>query len=257
MTTDPDRARSAVRAARSAAAVSLAEAASAVGCSPSSLRRALRTRQPRGRCAAAAVAMFESASPEARAKAAAHPAAPPTVRRLAGVDDEPTVGCGGRGAASWRSHRHDATTADGPRTRRQEAVPAAAEAELPVWRYAEHYRCAAMLARLSTCHASAVRTRVLGSETCPVWVLAMAASYTDSVSPRTVAANPACPPRALASLAVHPDASTRDAVTRNPACPSTLLDQLCGDLDDWVAQTAVQKLHTTMPTRPPQPGTDR
>ena len=201
--------RAAVRAARTAAAMSLSDIADAAGVTIDDAVRHLGELRRRGRCAE--LVFDKVASPrdpftwvddrKTLRMMYAHPASPRGVLRVLSADR-----LGGLDAETPAS-----TTARwaGPVT--LEHLPAAAPR-------------AAMIAAAKS-WAEPVRRRAVAAADCPPLVLARIADADNSTNMVVcdVAANPGCPPATLAALCCHDQTSVRTRVVIHPRSPVVAL----------------------------------
>ena len=201
--------RAAVRAARTAAAMSLSDIADAAGVTIDDAVRQLGGLRRRGRCAE--LVYDKVASPrdpfhwvdDRRALRVlyAHPASPRGVLRVLSAD------ClGGLDAETPAS-----TTARWASPVTLEHLPSAAPR-------------AAMIAAAKS-WTEPVRRRVIAAADCPPLVLARIADADNCTNMvvRDVAANPGCPPATLAALCCHDQTSVRTRVVIHPRSPVVAL----------------------------------
>ena len=250
--------RAAIRAARSAAALSLDMTAAAAGISPDAAARQLRALKGRGVCAhTAATAAASLRAVWYRRVVLGHWACPPPARRAAGVDSSVSV----QAAAA-----HPATAASRARAMARRALthsemletlndldypPAALRAFVPndpglgrvdplrfeAAEAAVSHPAAPVDLLSRAAHYSGLRYDAAQHPRCPPLVLRVLAQRSTRSTRRPAAANPACPPEVLAELATDPDLRTRAAAIANPSLPAVALAAVCdpaADIDDAV-----------------------
>ena len=251
--------RAAIRAARSAAALSLDMTAAAAGIPPDVAARQLRALKGRGVCAhTAATAAASLRAVWYRRVVLGHWACPPPARRAAGGDRAT--------AATQAAAAHPATAASRARAMASRALthsemletmndPACSPAVLRVFAandpgvgLVDRQRFEAAQAAVShsaapvdllsrAAHSSGLRYAAAQHPRCPPRVLRVLAQRSALSTRRPAAANTACPPEVLAELATDPDLRTRASAIANPSLPAVALAAVCdpaADIDDAV-----------------------
>ena len=242
----------AIRAARSAPAMSLTAAAAAAGITEHRLRSSLETLQRHGRCDRLASAAADDTETVKRVTAARSRHLPPPGRRLASGDRSQLVRDAATGTTAWKGrtffHQRRArglftvcANATGLDLRRSVAKDPTSPAVM-LWaavydtdstvREAAAANPAAgsgILAALSADPSRVVRTNVAQNTLCGHVILSVLACDTADTVRDAVAENPSCGPGILAALAAEPDSATRRRVAQNPNCDPATLGVLAAD----------------------------